>query len=69
MNETFIVVELQTYNDGNVGCLTTSFQDRNQAESAWHGVMAAAAVSTVPVHAALLVDSLGTVLLSAHYEH
>lgn len=65
----YVVVEMQTGQDGKVACLVTSYDDRLQAESAWHSVMAAAAIGTLPVHAAVLLDNLGAELLTARYEH
>ena len=69
MDPKYIVVEIQTMADGTVACLTTSYADRLQAESAWHSVMAAAALGTLPVHAAVLLDNCGSELLTSRYEH
>lgn len=65
----YILIELQTNADGTVGNLVTAYDDLDQAESAWHSVLAAAAISTLPVHAAVLINNLGEVVESRHYEH
>lgn len=69
MGPKYIVVEMQTNADGQVGVLATAYDDRVHAESAWHSVMASAAISSIPVHSAVLLDSFGAELLTAHYEH
>ena len=65
----YILVELQTSADGTVGNIVTAYDSRDAAESAWHSVLAAAAVSTLPVHAAVLVNARGEVVESRCYRH
>ena len=65
----YILIELQTNADGTVGNIVTAYDSYDQAESAWHSVLAAAAVSTLPVHAAVLINNCGEVVESRHYEH
>lgn len=64
-----IVIELQTNEDGTVGTLVTAHETRNAAESAYHSVLAAAAISALPQHAAVLLTSEGTLIDSRCYEH
>lgn len=53
----FIVLEVQVNANGTVSTLVDSFADMNQAESKYHQVLAAAAVSNIPKHSAfLLID-------------
>lgn len=66
---TYIVIELQTNNDGVVGNLVYSYTDRNQAEQKYHLVLASAAVSTLPAYAAVLMTSDGRTLASQCYKH
>lgn len=65
----YIIQELQT--NGNVTAVTPAVlkEDRNEADSAFHLAMGAAAVSTVPVHAVVMMDEHGTVVKSGFYEH
>lgn len=65
----YVVIEIQTYTDGSVGNLVTAHDDRLQAESAYHGVLSAAAVSQLPCHAAAIMQSDGTLIDSYSYEH
>lgn len=65
----FIVIELQTNTDGAVGNLVYSYDTRAEAESKYHAVLSAAAVSAVPIHAAVLMDSTGFFLERKAYKH
>lgn len=65
----YILYEMQTTANGTALVPTQTFTDRNQAESAWHAVMAAAAISNVTVHTALLVDEHGNTIKRGFYEH
>lgn len=64
----FIVLELQSTGEA-VTHLFTSFQTRDDAESHFHTVLAAAAVSTIPAHSALLMTADGQVQRSETYYH
>ena len=63
----FIVIEIQTNYDGTVGNLVYSFQDRPQAERQYHLIMAAAAISGLPVHAAVMMTNEGSII--AHHAY
>lgn len=65
----FLVIELQTNADGTVGNLVWAYDDLNQAESKYHAVLAAAAISGLPCHACLLLASDGRLLNRGCYEH
>lgn len=58
----YIVIEIQTSADGTVGNIVTAHDTRNEAESKYHATLATAATSGRPCHAALLVESDGTLL-------
>ena len=65
----YIIQEIQT-TDGNTALLPAqTFTDKNQAESAWHLTMGAAAISAVTVHTVLLIDEHGNTIKSGYYEH
>lgn len=64
----YIVIELQNTN-GSVAHLFDAYDDRNQAESKYHLVLSAAAVSQIPVHTAVLMTDEGFTLESKCYEH
>lgn len=65
----YIVIELQTNANGTVGNIVTAYTDRNQAEQKYHTVLAAAAVSALPAHAAVLITSDGMTLAHECYHH
>ena len=67
--EKFIVIEIQTNADGAVGNLVWAYDERAQAEAKYHTVLAAAAVSTLPCHAAVLLTEEGFALASQCYHH
>ena len=64
----YILVELQT-NGGITANIVTAFEDKLQAESAYHSVLASAAVSNVETHAATLLDERGNLLSREFYRH
>lgn len=65
----YLVIEIQTNTDGTVGNLVYSYDDRNQAESKYHAVLAAAAVSTLPMHTCDLIQADGILLARQCYVH
>lgn len=65
----YIVLEMQTHADGQVGTLLTAYDDKATAESAYYMVLAAAVLSSLAMHAAVLMMNDGTVLMKASYEH
>ena len=65
----YIVVEIQTNQDGAVGTLVNAYDDRNSAESQYHTVLAAAAISQLPCHSAILVTQEGFLLADGCYKH
>ena len=64
----YILVELQT-NGGQTANIVTSFEDRLEAFSAYHSVLASAAVSSVETHAAVLLDERGNLIQREFYRH
>lgn len=65
----YLVIEIQTNSDGTVGNLVYSYDDRNQAESKYHAVLAAAAISALPMHTCDLIQADGILLARQCYEH
>lgn len=65
----FVVVELQTYADGTVGNIVTAFTDQGKAEQKYHTILAAAAVSSLPKHAAVILANDGHSLMYQCYRH
>ena len=65
----YIVTEIQTMADGQVASRVSSFDDRLQAESAYHSILAAAAISQLPLHACMLFTNDGYLIMNANYTH
>lgn len=65
----FIVIELQTNADDSVGNFVWAFTTREQAFSKYHAVLSAAAVSALPVHAAVILDNHGLQIAAQAFEH
>ena len=65
----YIVIELQTSQAGVVGNLVFDYDDRNDAEAKYHTILAAAAVSTLKVHAAVMMTSEGDYIAAQAYKH
>lgn len=63
----FVVIEIQA--SDKVATLVNSYEDRNAAESKYHTILGAAAVSKVPIHSAVLMTDTGKTLKAEHYEH
>lgn len=65
----YIVIELQTNTDGTVGNLVYSYPTREEAFSKYHLILSSAAVSVLPVHAAVILDNKGFQIAAQHFEH
>lgn len=63
----YIVIEIQT--GDSVATIVNSYADRNAAENKYHTVLAAAAVSTVPKHGAVMLTDEGVRLKGECYIH
>lgn len=65
----YIILEIQTDAGGNVATLVHRANEAMQAESVYHQVLAAAAISALPVHAAVLLANNGRTIESKAYYH
>lgn len=65
----YIVIELQTANDGSVGNFVWAYESREQAEAKYHTVLAAAAVSSLPVHSCVILRNDGQQMAAQAYKH
>lgn len=65
----FIVIELQTNQNGTVANLVFDYDNRNEAEAKYHSILAVAAISNVPTHAAVMLTSDGGYIAAQAYEH
>ena len=74
MNQ-FYIIEIQQYKDGNYGHIVHFAYDadatkaRLKAESKYHEVLAAAAISELPQHSATLLTADGRAIMNQCYKH
>lgn len=62
----YTVIEMQ---NGIVGENVWTYNDINEAESKYHSVLAVAAVSNVPIHAAVILNETGFSVRYQCYTH
>lgn len=65
----FIVVEIQKDAKGVVGNIVNSYETLAEAESKYHSILAAAAVSDLPCHSAIIVSEEGFPVAHQCYKH
>ena len=65
----YIIIELQTNDQGEVGSIVTTRATRREADADYHGKLAYAALSEVPVHAVVMLTERGEALRSESYTH
>lgn len=65
----YILQEMQTTGNNTALVPAQTFSDRNQAESAFHTALAAAANSAVTIHTVVLLDEHGSTVRREFYEH
>ena len=71
----YYIVEIHKYEDGTFGQLVHVAYDedpvkaKDKAESKYHEVLSAAAISSLPSHAAIMFNTNGVPMLFQHYEH
>jgi len=57
----FLVIEIQTMNDGKIANIVTAYDNERDANSKYHTILAAAAKSNLPAHAAVIMTNEGYV--------
>lgn len=65
----YIVIEIQTNPNGTVGNIVNAFATKDLAFQKFHTILAAAAVSSLPVHAAVILDNKGLQIAAQAFEH
>ena len=65
----YIVMEIQTAADETVATLVTQKDTLSEAQSTYYMILAAAAISQIPYHAAVLLTSEGITLMSLGFDH
>lgn len=65
----YFIMEIQGMPDGRFAHLVTAAATRLEAEAEYHRILAAAAVSSLPLHSAVIVAGDGTPLMHQCYVH
>lgn len=65
----YIVVELQANNEGKVANLVTSYNTLAEAQNKYFTILAAAAVSKVTTHSAVILDHCGNLIANDSFAH
>ena len=65
----YIVIELQKNAEGVVSNIVTAFDTLAEAESKYHGILASAAISNIPVHSAIIISEEGFPVKHQCYKH
>ena len=66
---TYIVQEIQTTDGTTILGTPQTYTDRNAAESAYHSILFAAAVSAVHEHTAMIYTQDGRIVRAECYKH
>ncbi len=64
-----IIIEIQHSNNGSTAAICTTHTERSEAEQKYHQVLAAAAVSSIDVHSAVMLDDDGSQIKRESYYH
>lgn len=59
MKTSYVVIELQTLASGQVANIVNTYEDERDANSKYHTILAAAAKSGLPAHAAVILTNEG----------
>ena len=65
----YFIIEIQGSAQGTYAYLVSTAQTRNAAEAEYHRVLAAAAVSQLPMHSAIVFTADGTPIMHQCYTH
>ena len=65
----YIVIELQANNEGQVANIVTAYDTLAQAWNKFFTICAAAAISEVPIHSAVILDIRGMCVAQRSFEH
>ena len=65
----YIVIEIQKAANDSVSTIVTQHETRYAAEGKYHTILAAAAVSSVPQHGAVLLTDAGQEICHQTYTH
>lgn len=65
----FVVIELQRTGENTLGTIVTTHIERNDAEQKYHQILAAAAISEIDIHSAVMLNENGQRIKGETYRH
>lgn len=65
----YLIIEIQKSNDGTLAHIESVHATMGEAEQRYHTILAAAAVSAVNVHSAVMLDDMGNRIKGETYYH
>ena len=65
----YFVIEIQKKKDGVPANIVTSHETEDAAEAKYHSILAAAAVSALPIHSAIIVSEEAFPVRHEFYRH
>lgn len=65
----YLVVEIQKFETGAMSTPTWAYDELNAAQSKYHSVLAAAAISKLPCHSAVLMNETGFCIAHECFTH
>lgn len=65
----FIVLEVQKFANGSISTPAYAYDTKQSADAKYHSILAAAAVSTLPVHTCVMLTEEGMFIKSECFTH
>ena len=65
----YIVIEIQKNADNEISTIVTSYENTREAQSHYYSILAAAAISALPVHTAIILSEKGLPVMYQSYDH
>lgn len=65
----YLVIEIQKFANGSMSTPAYAYDNLNSAEAKYYSILAAAAVSSLPVHSCILMSEEGFPLRHECYKH
>lgn len=65
----YIVIELQANNEGQIANIVTAYDNLPQAQNKYYTILAAASISSVPYHSAVILDRCGVLIMRESFIH
>ena len=65
----YLVIEIQKFDGGTMSTISFSYDDINEAEAKYHSILSTAAISSVPIHSAVLLNETGYHIKHESFNH